>query len=342
MIVREHVSLAPYTTLKIGGPARFFIDVENEEEIREATRFAREQHLSLYVLGEGSNVLVPDIGVEGVVVKIGLRDITTEDQNESILITAGAGALWDVVVDEASAHDFFGIENLGGIPGSIGGAVVQNIGAYGAELSTIFEYADVLDSQTLVERRIQVAEANFAYRSSFFKTHPELIIMRVALRLQKKSEANLTYPDLIRARTNGVLLSSAREVAQAVRAIRALKFPQATEGGSAGSFFKNPTISLELSKSLSVRFPGLPVFPQKNDSVKISLAWLLDRGLSLKGLTNGFARLYENQPLVIVARNGACAADIDALAIEVAARVYDAIGIHIEREVETFGIKFNL
>lgn len=339
MNVHEHVSLAPLTTLGVGGTARFFIEAHTEKDIEDAIAFARQHTLPLFTFGEGSNIFVPDAGIDGVVLKMALRDIKMEEDDESILLDAGAGALWEEVVDTAGARGIFGIENLAGIPGSVGGAAVQNIGAYGAELSDVFEYADSINGTTGVKRRVARTEDAFAYRTSMFKKHRELIITRVALRLAKRAVPNIAYADLDRASAEGTPLSTPIEIAHAVRSIRALKFPRSVLEGTAGSFFKNPVIPRELADSLAQRFPGLPIFPQEEGRVKLSLAWLLDHALSLKGFTRGQVRLYEKQPLVIVARAGALAADVDALAALVTERVFTATGIRIEREVETFGAK---
>lgn len=334
MSIREHVPLAPETTLGVGGAARFFVEAQTEQEIDEAIAFARERSLSTFVLGNGSNILVPDAGYDGMVLKISLANITVEDEGENIRLVAGAGALWDDVVDTASAHGVFGIANLAGIPGTLGGAAVQNIGAYGAEFSEVFDYADSIDSRTGEKRRVTAGEASFAYRTSFFKEHRELIMTRIALRLRTQSKPNVAYADLARAQASGVSLDTPSEVARVVRAIRADKFPHASEEGTAGSFFKNPIITRELADSLALRFPGLPAYPHEDGRVKLSLAWLLDHALALKGYTEGFVRLYEKQPIVLVTRVGATASEVDAFAKDIAKKVFDATGMFIEREVE--------
>ena len=337
MSPREGVPLAPFTTFHIGGNARVFIEATNEEEVRTAFGEAKRRALPVYPLGAGSNVLVGDEGVEGVVLKVGVRDSTLTDDGGDTLLVAGAGLLWDEVVDRVAAQGIFGIENLAGIPGTVGGAAVQNIGAYGTEFSNVFEYADTIESATGDRARITRADAAFGYRTSFFKTHRTHVITRVALRLAKTAKPNLAYADLARAQREGVPLTTPEEIARAIRAIRAGKFPHTAEEGSAGSFFKNPVIPREHAAALAARYPGLPVFPQEDGSAKVSLAWLLDHALSLKGFSLGPVRLYEKQPLVIVAGEGARAQDVDALAREVEARVLRATGIAIEREVETFG-----
>src|ERR1035437_1931172 len=317
MKLQENIPLAPYTTLGVGGRARYFIEATTEEEVREAITFACREKLPLFVLGNGSNVLVPDADVKGVVLLMSLLGTATE---EAVLV-AGAGVPWEGVVDAASAQNLFGIENLAGIPGSLGGAAVQNIGAYGTEFSEVFEYADVVDHTSGEKRRVMRAEAAFAYRTRFFKTHPEFIITHVALRLSKSAQPNIAYADLVRAKEAGVPLDTPSEIASAVRSIRADKFPRTPLEGTAGSFFKNPIVPRELGDELALRYPGLPVFPQENGSVKISLAWILDHALRLKGYAKGRVRLYEKQPIVLVVQSGATATEVDEFANEIAERV---------------------
>src|SRR3989344_382253 len=337
MKIEEYVPLAPFTTFNIGGPARFFIEAKTAKDVGDTIIFARQQGLSLFVLGEGSNVLVPDAGIEGVVLKIGIRDIEIEENNERILLHAGAGTSWNDVVDTVGARGIFGIENLADIPGTVGGAIVQHIGAYGAELSHVFDHADVIDSRTGVERSVDTTEASFGYRTSFFKEHRDQIITHVTLVFTTHAEPSITYTDLVHAQADGAPLTTPVEIAYTVRAIRAGKFPRNSVEGTAGSFFKNPIIGAKLFQDLGKRFPGLPGFPQENGTVKISLAWLLDHALGLKGFAKGPVRLYENQPIVIVARTGANARDINAFANEIAEKVFVATTIRIERELETFG-----
>jgi UDP-N-acetylmuramate dehydrogenase len=339
MRIETDVPLAPYTTFTIGGQARYFCEVETTAEIQEAIVFAREHNLPLLVLGAGSNLLVPDEGVNALVLHVKLSGITLTEEGEVTHLTSGAGTRWDEVVDCATSHNLHGVENLAGIPGTLGGAVVQNIGAYGTELAPSFLSAEVVNTQTGEALRITQEEAQFAYRTSLFKEHPEYVIVSATLRLLQHAPLLLTYADLVRAKEAGVSLSTPEEVATAVRAIRAQKFPSPHEGGTAGSFFKNPLITEAHAAKLSAQFPGLPTFPQGNGMVKVSLAWILDHILSLKGYSEGKVRLYEKQPLVLVSERGARAHDVDALAQVITERVYNVTEIHIEREVETFGAK---
>lgn len=336
MKVEERIPLATYTTFGVGGDARFFVEARTRSDIEDAVSYARHRGVAIYPLGAGSNILVPDIGVSGLVLKVSLSDITLHEQGAEVLLVAGAGVKWEEVVEYATRRELFGIENLAGIPGTIGGAAVQNIGAYGVEFSSSFEYADVFNIMTNTYERISNEQASFAYRSSFFKKHHELIIVSVALRLTKHGAPNVSYPDLQQAKLGGVSLTTPIEIAQAVRTIRSCKFPESHEGGTAGSFFKNPVVDKRVAEAVARQFPGVPLFPQKDGSVKIPLAWILDHALALKGFSNGNARLHDKQPLVLVARSGASATEIDLLASEVARRVFSETKLVIEREVETF------
>lgn len=334
---RARVPLAPFTSLGVGGPARFFIEASSEADIAEAVRLARVRGLPLRPLGSGTNILVPDAGIEAVVAAMRGDGFVFDADDAGALLVADAGASWDALVHRAAERGLWGIENLAGIPGSAGGALVQNIGAYGAELSSVFAYAEVFDASAGAMRRIAPAESRLAYRSSLYREHRDFVIMRIALALRRSGAPGLGYADLARAKEDGIPLSSPGEVADAVRAIRARKFPGKGEGGTAGSFFKNPVIAADAALRLKARFPGLPSYPESDGRVKLSLAWLLDRALGLKGYGRGAVRLYERQPLVVVAAPGASAADIDAFARGIAARAQDELGIGIEREVETFG-----
>ncbi len=336
MILREQVLLAEHTTLRVGGTARWLALCTNDSDIVSALAFAQEQELPVAVLGGGSNTLAPDAGFSGLVIKIDLKGITFVEDAVTPLVTAGAGESWDALVRVAGERSLWGIENLAGIPGTVGGAVVQNIGAYGAELSTSCMSVETLSLQTRERRHIEHREEMFGYRTSLFKASPDLIVTQVTLRLSRAPASVLSYPDLQRALAEGKSFETPEDVAQVVRSIREKKFPQ--KEGSAGSFFKNPVVSHAQALELAKQYPELPQFKTK-DGVKVSLAWLLDHALHLTGLRHGGARLYERQPLVIATEEGSSADDVASLADEVKKIVAEKCGIHIEREVETISAK---
>lgn len=372
MIVRieRNIPLAPLTSFKIGGVADYFCRVQNEEELRGTLAFARERSLLLCVLGGGTNVLVSDAGFRGLVVKVEMRGIflqnpplcspsfIKEGVGGGFLVVASAGEPWDSLVLYAVENGLWGIENLSGIPGTVGAAPVQNIGAYGTELKNVLEWVEAIDVRTDEARKFLNDECRLGYRDSIFKT-PEgkhYIITRVALRLQKDGVLNLSYKDLTEY-FKWKDVPTLADIRRAVLHIRARKFPDLTRYGTAGSFFKNPIIPRTQYEKLKERYPDLPVFPilkihplspsfskgggggrifglEREELVKIPLAWILDNVCHLKGFVRAEAALWENQPLVLVNRGGASATEVRALAEEVAERVRREIGIVLEWEVQ--------
>jgi UDP-N-acetylmuramate dehydrogenase len=355
MELQEQVPLSTLTTFKLGGPATLVLTCTTIEDIKMALAIARERHLSWYVLGGGSNLLVNDEGYDGAIIRIALPKFSFEDSAENIsevIAIAEAGVSWDVFVQESTSRGLWGLENLAGIPGTVGAAPVQNIGAYGVEVSDTLLWVEALDTGTNQIKRFSNEECEFGYRDSFFKSSPAIpggslyIIVRVAFKLSRAAKPRVTYADITAKQQAGVILDSSQAIADVVREIRSQKFPNLSETGTAGSFFKNPVIAKEKYLTLLQQYPELPGYPvgaQAHDVpeafVKVSLAWILDKALQLKGYAHGAARLFEYQPLVLVAevKDGmnANARDVDALALEVAEKVFAATGISIEREVRS-------
>ncbi len=338
MAVEEGVSLAPHTTFRVGGKARLLWSASSEVEVVSACKEAEQRNIPLVVLGGGSNVLVSDEGVEGVVLRMCIHSIDVIEEGSNVLLDVGAGVSWDALVTRAAQEGWWGIENLAAIPGTVGGAAVQNIGAYGAELSQVFVSATVIHRRTGERREISKVDADLSYRSSYFKKDKNLIVTRVRLRLSREGGPNLSYPDLAKRTEEGDSLRTPQELASAVREIRSRKFPRPEEGGTAGSFFKHPVIEKEVADELCGRYPGLPHFLQTDGRVKVSLTWMLDHVLNVKGYSRGSVRLYEKQPIVVVAQAGASAHDIDVFAREIEEKVRAATTLVIEREVETLRI----
>ncbi len=333
MQVEENIPLAPYTTFHIGGPARFFVKVQTIEALQEAFSFANEKNISVLILGGGSNVLIDDAGFDGLVVKIELAGIDLKKNDDEAVLIVGAGESWDGVVARVVEENLWGIENLSGIPGTVGAAPVQNIGAYGAELKDTLAWVEVLDVQTKEVKKMANTECAFGYRASVFKKNPgRYVILRIALILKQERAPKLAYRDLAEAFA-GISAPKLGDIRAAVLAIRAKKFPDLAQEGTAGSFFLNPTVSLQKAAELAKQFPALPQFPGEL-GVKISLAWLLDNVLQLKGARVGGARLFERQPLVVVAQKNASSHDVVALAKKVQEEVKEKLDITIEPEVK--------
>jgi len=331
MTIEKDVPLAPYTTFGIGGPARFFVRVKTIEELQESLDFARDKGVDTLTLGGGSNMLVDDAGFDGLVIKMELRGIEVSYSPGAATVVAAAGESWDALVAFAVEKNLWGIENLSGIPGTVGAAPVQNIGAYGSELRDTLVWVRVYDTHTQTTHHIEAPECGFGYRTSMFKEAPgRYIILHVALRLALEASPKITYADLAKAFSGAT--PSLGDIRRAVLAIRAQKFPDLSQEGTAGSFFLNPIVSSEIAEQLGKQHPELPRYAA-GGQVKVSLAWLLDKGLNLRGYAVGGARLFEKQPLVLVAARGASSKEVVALAQEVIHTVRDAYAIEIQPEV---------
>lgn len=334
MEIEENIPLAPLTTFHIGGPARYFARVQstNINDVREAFAFAKAKGLPVFVLGGGSNVLISDAGFDGLVIKIEITGVEWKEGGEKTLLIAGAGESWDALVQKAVEKNLWGVENLSGIPGTVGAAPIQNIGAYGAELKDTLAWVEVLDTNAGEIKTFTNSECAFAYRTSRFKKEPgRFAVLRVALSLSPIPKPNISYRDLAAAFVQNPQ-PSLTEIRAAVLTIRAGKFPDLAYEGTAGSFFLNPVVSGDVAARLRDQSPEMPQFPAEGGT-KLSLAWILDNVLSLRGLKVGRARLFEKQPLVIVAEKNSSANDVKKLAEEVQRQVKEKIGIEIEKEV---------
>lgn len=332
MIVREQVPLASLSTLRVGGPARFVCEATSEDEVREAVAFAKERELPWRVLGQGSNILASDNGFEGVIIRI--KILGMRDQGEGV-VRVCAGESWDGFVRYAAGRGVWGIENLAGIPGTVGASPVQNIGAYGIEVKSTIISVAVLNTETGDIEELTNTECRFGYRESRFKHEPHLIILSVTFSLRGEGAPQLGYADLLRAQSEGVQLDTPEEIGDAVRHIRSRKFPDLNSFGTAGSFFKNPVISTEEYQTLAKTYAEIPGF-ETSSGIKVPLAFVLDKILSLRGYAEGNVALFSNQPLVLVTHEGATEAEVDTFATRIAKKVFDATGIEIEREVRKF------
>jgi len=335
MRIQESVPLSSLTTFKIGGDARYVIECMSDDDIREAVAFAEGKQLPWFVFGEGSNVLAPDQGYDGIIIRVLAADVSITEEGNRVLVIADAGCSWDALVRNVSEKNLWGIENLAGIPGTVGAVPVQNIGAYGAEIADTLLWVEAMNPVDGTIRRFMRDECELGYRDSRFKRE-RLIILRVAFVLEKNGTPKLSYKELAALSGAGAKLDTPKRIADAVRGIRAKKFPDLKEWGTAGSFFKNPIITDAAYKGLQAKYPTLPGFPVSG-GVKVPLAWILDNVLSLRGFRGSHTKLFEAQPLVVVAERGASAADIEAIAQKVAARVLDATGITLEWEVRKVG-----
>jgi UDP-N-acetylmuramate dehydrogenase len=327
--------LAPLTTFKIGGKADYFCRVSSEESLEEALLFAKENNLSVFVLGGGSNLVVSDDGFRGMVIKVEI--LGKEISGREVL--AGAGESWDGLVAFCLDNNLFGLENLSGIPGTVGGSAVQNIGAYGTEVKKFIGWVLAVNVHTGATKRFMVEECLYDYRHSFFKTSPgkDWVISKVCFVLDDISRPHISYKDLAEYFRDkaGVSEVTPRQVREVVLNIRAKKFPPLDRFGTAGSFFKNPVLSGDEAKLLAEKYPDLPMYDAGPDRKKVSLAWILDRVCQLKGSRVGNVEVSNAQALVLLSSGVASSNDVLSLARKIKDCVRDATGIEIEMEVET-------
>ena len=335
MNISKNVKLAQYTTFKIGGSAKFFCIAKNEQDVIDAVDFAKKNNLKIMPLGGGSNILVSDKGFDGLVIKNEIMGIDTREDTGKTIISAGAGELWDDVVQFAVSKNLCGLENLSAIPGTVGAAPVQNIGAYGAEAGQFIYKVIVFDCTINKIVELDNRQCNFGYRNSLFKYHRHrYIILNVQFIFEHNAKSNISYKDLKQYFKDKNDSPSCAEVREAVIEIRKNKLPDWKKWGTAGSFFKNPIVSREKFLELKKQYPDLPGFEEASGNVKVSLGWILDKVCNAKGLKYKRASTYDKQALVIVSESGATAEEVVQLSLELINQVKDKTGITIESEVE--------
>jgi UDP-N-acetylmuramate dehydrogenase len=345
MQVQENIPVAPLTTFRIGGPARFFVEAKTTADVEDSVRFARIRDVPLFVLGGGSNLVVADSGWPGLVLKIGISGIerrTGAAEDGRALFDVGAGESWDRFVSHAVMAHCAGVECLSGIPGNVGGTPVQNVGAYGQEVSNTIESVEVFDLKDNQVRELCNEACGFSYRSSIFNTteRGRFIILRVSYGLAPGGDPHLEYADLKRHFEGRETVPNLAETREAVRHIRARKGMLIVEGDpdcrSAGSFFKNPVLSEEQHEDLEKRAAAkeltIPSYPALEKSRKVSAAWLVEHSGFARGYGFGCAGISSKHALAIVNRGGATAAEILALKDQIQQRVEEIWGVRLETE----------
>ncbi len=342
MQIRENVSLAPLTTLRVGGPARNFIEARSTDDVRAAVEFARSRALPVFVLGGGSNLVVSDAGWPGLVIHVGIMAIEERYEGATTLFEVGAGENWDDFIARTVARDCAGLECLSGIPGSVGGTPVQNVGAYGQEVAQTIESVHVFDVRDMQIRELCNEACGFAYRTSIFNTtqRGRFIILRVTYRLTPGGQPAILYGDLKKyfaERSSTPTLAETRAAVRQIRATKGMLIQSENEDScSAGSFFKNPVLSAEqfedVQRRAVARNVQVPVYPALQAQHKISAAWLVEHSGFSKGYGDGPVAISHRHALAIVNRGGATAADIVAFQEHVRERVEQVWGIRLETE----------
>ena len=344
MSTQENIPLAPLTTFQVGGPARYFVDAHSEHDVSEAVAFAFARKLPLFVLGGGSNLLVSDEGWPGLVLKVSLAGVEFEGDSQKMLFHAGAGENWDDLVALAVSKNCGGLECLSGIPGTVGGTPVQNVGAYGQEVSDTITRIHALEIATGKFLDMSNGDCGFSYRSSVFNStrRGQFIVLEVSYRLCRNGEAKIEYADLKKFFAADPEKPTLQQVRDAVRSIRQSKAMLIAPGDedcrSAGSFFKNPIVSMDEADRIQAiaekRAPGntVPRYPVAAGQVKLAAAWLVEQSGFSKGYSLGPVAISRKHTLAIVNRGGATAKDIVALKDEIEKKVFDIWGISLRPE----------
>ncbi len=333
MEITKNQSLRKLNTFGVDARARYFTKVASVAELKEALASEVAKTNPILVLGGGSNVVFTK-DYPGLIIlnQIGGIEITAEDETKA-LVTAGGGVIWQQLVEFALDNNLGGIENLSLIPGSVGAAPIQNIGAYGVELKDVFESLEAIEISTGTARTLTAAECAFGYRDSIFKHElkDRMVITKVTLRLAKDHQPNTTYGAISSVLAEqGRQNPSIRDVSAAVIAIRQSKLPDPAVIGNAGSFFKNPVVDKVDYEGLKLVFSGIPGYPGNNE-VKIPAAWLIEQ-CGWKGKRQGKVGVHAKQPLVLVNYGGGTGKEIVALATAIRASVAEKFGLELEPE----------
>ena len=341
MNLQENVPLAPLTTIGIGGPARFFLRATTVDEVREALAWAGRS--PVFLLGGGSNLLISDAGFDGLVVQLDLRGLTVESEDEFAMVRVAAGEPWDAFVAHAVSKGWAGIECLSGIPGSTGATPIQNVGAYGQEVSQTIARVEALDRSTGTVAGFTNEECHFGYRSSLFKNveRDRHVVVSVTFRLKRDGCATIRYPELQRhVDERGVSVDDLQGVRDAVIAIRKRKGmvldPNDPDTRSDGSFFMNPIVSVAQYEAFARIAPDAPHFPSGSE-VKLSAAWLIEHAGFHKGFVHGNVGLSSKHSLAVINRGGGTAKEVVELVGLIQQRVREAFGVEIHPEPNFVG-----
>ena len=335
LTIQSNVSLKPYNTFGIDATARYLVEVENEEDIQTLLQLPNAHTSPMLVLGGGSNLLLTQ-DFNGLAVKINLKGIqVVKEDQEHVWVRAGAGESWHGFVMHCVEKGWAGLENLSLIPGTVGAAPMQNIGAYGVEIKDTFDRLEAVQLSTGEKHIFTNADCRFGYRDSVFKNEVKgkYIISSVQFKLSKQPTFQVSYGDIQTTLAQmGVKELSIRAVSEAVIKIRRSKLPDPAEIGNAGSFFKNPEIPASQYEALKIQYPTIPGYVINNTTVKVPAGWLIEQN-GWKGKRFGSIGVHTRQALVLVNYGGGKGADIQQLAYKIQNSVEEQFGIRLHTEV---------
>jgi UDP-N-acetylmuramate dehydrogenase len=333
MQVQKNISLLPYNSFHLAANASEFLIVQSVPELQDI--IGKSGKTPLLILGGGSNILLTK-NIDGLVLKIAIRGIEVlREETSHIFVKAGAGENWHEFVEYTMERNWGGLENLSLIPGCVGAAPIQNIGAYGVELKDVFYELDAYDRKEKKIYSFGVNDCRFGYRDSVFKSTEKgrYIILNVTFILNKNSIPNTGYGAIREElKKMGVASPGIRDVSRAVIKIRRSKLPDPADIGNAGSFFKNPVVEQASFLFLSEKYPDMPAYPHEDKSVKLAAGWLIEQ-CGWKGYRKGDAGVHKHQALVLVNYGKATGMEILELSENITASVNEKFGILLETEV---------
>lgn len=335
MEIHTDIPLTNYTTMHLGGHARFMTDVHSPEDAQEVCRRIKSQGLAHFILGSGSNTIVPDEGFDGIVIRNRITGFQViQDSPSEVVLKIGAGELWDTVVERAVGMYLSGIECLSGIPGTAGAAPVQNIGAYGQEIAETLVSVDAYDIDT--DRMVELSneDCHFAYRHSIFRGESQgrYLITAITLRLYKATPQPPFYKgvqDYLDA--HSITLYTPQVLRDAVLAIRTDKLPDPVQRPNAGSFFKNAVVEDWQLRDLKVEYPDIPSYDMPDGKFKIPSGWLIEQAGFKGELLHGM-RVHDKNALVLINESATSYADLAAARDEIIGSIRDTFRIIIEQE----------
>jgi UDP-N-acetylmuramate dehydrogenase len=336
--IQQNVSLKNFNTFGVEANARYFVEINHKDELVELFLDPQWLETPMLVLGGGSNMLlVADF--EGLVIRMNIRGIEHRINHKEVFIEAGAGEVWNDLVNFCVTRNYAGLENLSLIPGSVGASPIQNIGAYGVELQDVFHSCCAFELATGMYKTFTELDCQFGYRESVFKNtlRGKYIIVSVKLQLSLVPAFNLSYGAIgqeLAAR--GITEPTIKDVSQVVSHIRVSKLPDPSTIGNAGSFFKNPVISAEAFDPLLAKFPGIVHYPTTDNGIKLAAGWMIEQ-CGWKGKVVGNTGTWKNQALVLVNHGGATGQEVFDFSSQIIDSVYTKFGVTLQREVNIIG-----
>jgi UDP-N-acetylmuramate dehydrogenase len=336
VIIKENISAKDFSTFCIGGTIRYFCTVGNIAELQGAIDFAKEKKVPIIIVGEGSNTIWRSGEHDILAISLAIKNISVVSENaEHVVWQVGAGVNWDALVKKTVAENLWGIECMSGIPGTVGAAPVQNIGAYGQELKDIFVSCEVYDLAENQMKTLSYEDCKFSYRDSVFKSTQKgrYIILSVQINLSKKQKANVSYESLQKYfYDRGIVSPALSDIRKAVLEIRSTKLPNPKDIPNCGSFFENPIITLDSAKKLQEKFPDMKIFPtDKIECTKIPAGWLIEKA-GFKGKQMGNICVYKNNALVLTNTGGATFDELIQVKNQIIFEVKNMFGVELEME----------